>query len=148
MLSTEIAFLIAVAICLAVSGILSLTLHGPLRRLLTDMCGTEDRAKFWTMYVHILLFITPLITLIFGRNTGPFSPSIVFEIVDQIKWALLGLLGILFMIALGVACFMGSRDSLASRGEVDDLQRLLAKVDEIRAREMARHSPMTTEKIA
>ena len=147
MLDTEIAFAVSVVVCLALSGIIILLLHVPLRKLLTDICGTEDRAKFWTMYVDILLFFTPLLTVIFGRSTGPFTSSIIFQIVEQIKWALLGLVGVLFLIALGVACFMGSNDKLASRDEVDELQRLLEKVDEIRAREVARRSPKTSERM-
>lgn len=35
-------------------------LRKPLTRLLEDICGTADRARFWVTYTNLMLVITPL----------------------------------------------------------------------------------------
>jgi uncharacterized membrane protein YhaH (DUF805 family) len=35
----------------------------PLMRLLTDICGTVDRARFWTLYASVLLVVAPVLVV-------------------------------------------------------------------------------------
>jgi hypothetical protein len=65
-------------------------------------------------------------------------------VIDLLTWSLLGLIVAVFVIAMGVAAFIGTglpRTPIAiSPDQVNDLERLLAKVEEIRAREIVRRA--------
>ncbi len=70
-----IAFLIEVGLTLAVSLIAVVYFRRFLYRILVDLCGTEDRAKFWTTFTNILLVALPFISSlgyspILGPDTG------------------------------------------------------------------------------
>ena len=62
-------FLIEMLIGLGVSALVIFSLRQPLKDVLTDICGTEVRAKFWVMYTNLMLMITPLLSsIIFGKS--------------------------------------------------------------------------------
>lgn len=59
-MSTFLPFLIPVTCSLLISSAISAVIAHPLRRLLTDVCGTQERANFWMLYVLVLVFAVPL----------------------------------------------------------------------------------------
>jgi hypothetical protein len=62
-------FAIELVISIAISAIAILVVNKPLNRILIDVCGTEDRAKFWVVYSDLMLVITPILSiLIFGSS--------------------------------------------------------------------------------
>lgn len=67
---TEIyLFVIEILIGVGISTSVILALKQPLKDVLTDICGTEVRAKFWVMYTNLMLMITPLLSsIIFGKS--------------------------------------------------------------------------------
>lgn len=67
---TEIHFfIIEILISFVVSACVIYILNKPLQNVLTDICGTEIRAKFWVMYTNLMLVIAPLLTsIIFGKS--------------------------------------------------------------------------------
>ncbi len=67
---TEIyLFVIEMFIGLGISAIVIFALKQPLKDVLTDICGTEVRAKFWVMYTNLMLVITPLLSsIVFGKS--------------------------------------------------------------------------------
>ncbi len=72
-------FLIEVAVCLVASGILVVAITRPLRRLLTDVCGTLERANFWVVYCDAMIIIGPLVaSVLFGTSGEVFAPSVTF----------------------------------------------------------------------
>jgi len=132
----ELAFGIAAGVSLLLSGLVILYLHRPLYRILGDLCGTPERGGFWTALANIQFLLVPLVAVMLGRTVERTADSFFFLVVEQAKWSLLGLIAATFLVALGVAAFVGPSGILVTRPQVDDLQRLLAKVEEIRAREI------------
>lgn len=62
-------FLVEVFISLTAAGAVILFWSKSLRKILIDICGTEERAAFWLMYSNIMLAITPLLfVFMFGRS--------------------------------------------------------------------------------
>jgi hypothetical protein len=136
-MNNEIAFLLAVGITLLLSGLVVFYLRGPLQRVLRDLCGTDDRAAFWTSFANVFLFVMPLAAVLLGRNLGQAPDTLFFAVVEQAKWALLGLILALFLTAVGVAAFVWPRLELPlTRSEVDELHRLIEKIEQIRAQEI------------
>ncbi len=58
-------FIIEVVIALGVSGITAYVITTVLRDLLVDLCGDLTRAKFWARFTIIMLFLTPLMFVMF-----------------------------------------------------------------------------------
>lgn len=129
---------LTIVVTLAVIGLLWL----PLFRLLVDLCGNQERAIFWRNLSAIFLVLVPITALMLARDEFP-NANYAIAVVDQLRWALAGLIIALFLIALGVSAFIPhpSRATVAvNRDQVDELNRLLIKVDEIRAREIVRQA--------
>ena len=78
-------------------------LHRPLRSVLTDLCGTADRASFWCAFSNITLFLLPLLFMFDYRPEA--SNSIwLWSLAEIFKRGLLGLS--LTVVVLGIV--MGS----------------------------------------
>ncbi len=58
-------FIIEVVIALGVSGITAYVITTVLRDLLVDLCGDLTRARFWARFTIIMLFLTPLMFVMF-----------------------------------------------------------------------------------
>lgn len=62
-------FITEILIGLGISTFVIFALKQPLKDVLTDICGTKVRAKFWVMYTNLMLMITPLLSsIIFGKS--------------------------------------------------------------------------------
>lgn len=62
-----IIFTVEIALALLISAAAIATLNQPLRTLLGELCGTDQRSLFWTRYTHLMLVITPLfLVVLFG----------------------------------------------------------------------------------
>ncbi len=70
-----------------------------LRKILVDLCGTDDRAQFWTTFTNILLFALPIISALgFAPKTGLANPALV--IANQMRVNLLSFIFGLIIIGL------------------------------------------------
>ncbi|MGB0035335.1 MAG: hypothetical protein WBP79_07670 [Candidatus Acidiferrales bacterium] len=74
-------------------------LHGPLLKLLEDLCGTDDRAKFWLAFSNVTLILTPLLFALHHRPSANSTSNSVFELAGQLEIALMGLVA--SVIAMG-----------------------------------------------
>jgi hypothetical protein len=139
----EQAFLLALGAALAVSLLVVGLLWRPLRGILANLCGSETRAAFWTSYSAAVLVLAPLVAVMLGRGGPRGADSLLFQVIDQVQWGLLGLLAAMLVVALGVVAVAQPRSGTVhvSPDQMDDLQRLLAKVEEIRARNILRRVP-------
>lgn len=87
---------------LAVSAVT--VLARPLRTLLVDICGTEGRANFWTLYASVLLVLAPLLVvsapglLDAAARSGDFGPALQ----RALFYALVGIIGALVIMGYGV----------------------------------------------
>ena len=75
-------------------------LRRPLEKLLLELCGNRERAGFWTAFTAVALGLTPLIFAMGWRPSAESSLPAIFELADQLKWALIGLLSTLLILGL------------------------------------------------
>lgn len=98
-------FLVQIAVtlilCLAIVGYL----RQILRKVLIDLCGTEERAQFWTAFSNILLIVLPvIISLNYRPKAGNFE-ELFFEMAGKLGDNLGGLLFALVGIGIMVSFF-------------------------------------------
>lgn len=65
-----IVFLVEIGVGFIVGVAAILSLNKPLSLLLVELCGTKDRAAFWARYTNMMLFITPLLSVVLFANPG------------------------------------------------------------------------------
>ena len=137
----ETAFLIALGLTIVVSGIVVGVLHHPLRRMLGDGYKKDQNKVFWVRFAEVLLLLIPLTLLAVGGAAEIHKDgSFLLSVVQYAKWSLIGLVGAIFTMAAmigGVLRPMMSSVWVAPH-QVSDLERLIAKVEQIRSREVLR----------
>jgi TRAP-type mannitol/chloroaromatic compound transport system permease large subunit len=79
-------------------------LQRPLRSVLTDLCGTADRASFWGAFSNITLFLLPLLFLLGYRPEDAPGAAPLWSFAEVFERGLLGLA--LTVVVLGIV--MGS----------------------------------------
>ena len=67
-------------------------LRHPLEKILVELCGNQERARFWTAFSAVALILAPVIFAIACRPAPGSSSPAVFEFADQVKWGLIGLM--------------------------------------------------------
>jgi hypothetical protein len=122
----------------ATLGVLAIAyLREPLRRVLYDISRKRDHARFWASSAELLLLAVPLAFEMLLIDLGT-SDSPVFWVLHQLKWALLGLVAAVMVVSVGVL-MLGRSATVpvwVAPGDVDELNRLLSKVHEVRSREL------------
>ena len=99
------SFVIEVALTLIVSILLVRYLRPFLQRILIDLCGTEDRAQFWTAFCNILLLGLPAIFALNYRPEATDAQALFFEVVSKLSGNLGSFLVALIGIGLIVSFF-------------------------------------------
>ena len=98
---TEVlVFLVGLAATMGVVLVALLYLRNPLQILLTDLCGTKDRARFWAAFSNITLFLVPLALALDHQPDANGKQAAIFEISNQIESATLGL--VVSIVVMGV----------------------------------------------
>jgi hypothetical protein len=83
---------------LAMGAAVVLYLRRPLRNILVELCGNEERAEFWAAFSAVVVGVVPVIfAMACHPAPGPDTPA-VFELADQLKWGLIGLTGSVLML--------------------------------------------------
>jgi len=73
-------------------------LKPPLQNILTDLCGTPDRARFWAAFSNVALFLVPFVIALGNQPKAVNWQSSVFEISSQVECAIIGfVLSVLFL---------------------------------------------------
>ena len=60
-MSAALAFLAGLTATMGVVFVALLYLRNPLQDVLTDLCGTADRARSWTAFSNVTLFLVPFV---------------------------------------------------------------------------------------
>lgn len=68
--------------------------------VLSALCGATERARFWTAFSNITLFLVPVVLALSQRPAANDWPGAVFEISTQIEWGIVGF--VLSILILGV----------------------------------------------
>lgn len=78
-------------------------LRRPLEKILLELCGNQERAGFWTAFSAVSLGLMPVIFAIGCHPApGPRSPA-VFELAEQLKWGLIGLMSTVLVLGWMIA---------------------------------------------
>jgi hypothetical protein len=104
-MNTIFSYLIEVALTLIICGLLVGYLRPFLKKILIDLCGTEDRAQFWTAFSNILLIGLPLILALSYKPEADNVENLLFEALGRLGGNLGGLLLALVGIGFIVAFF-------------------------------------------
>jgi hypothetical protein len=99
-MSVETTFFVGSAIAMGIVLAVIWYLRKPLQAILTELCGKPERARFWSAFSHVTLFLIPLIAVLSRGTELPFRQSGVFAISEQIKAGMTGL--VCSVVTLGV----------------------------------------------
>ena len=108
-MTASILFLSGLAASLGVSLAIVVYLRGPLRPILVELCGTTERAAFWSAFTNISITLVPLMFALQYTPESKGEPSAILEIAAQLKWALAGLLAIVVMVGWILSRFIRQR---------------------------------------
>ena len=100
-----LSFIIEVLISLIISALVVGYLRPHLRKVLIDLCGTEDRAQFWSAFSNILLIGMPMILALNYKPEANSIEGLFFQILSKIGGNFAGMLFALIGIGFIVAFF-------------------------------------------
>lgn len=100
-----LSFLIEVTLTLAASALIVRYLYPYLKKILVDLCGTEDRAQFWAAFSNILLLGVPVIFALGYRPQTGIAEELFFEVLRRLGENLAGMLFAVITVGLVVAFF-------------------------------------------
>jgi len=93
---------LTVVVCFSVVGYLK----PHLLKILVDLCGTEPRANFWMAFSNVTLVLVPVIfAMQYNPDLTEHKPM-VFGLIYQFKWALIGLAGSVLCVGFVISKFI------------------------------------------
>lgn len=99
-----IAFATEVLLTFTVCSLIFKYLRPFLNRILIDLCGTEDRATFWTVFSNILLVGFPVLISLMYRPETVEMQELFFEITHRTSGNIISfmvtLVGIGFIVSV------------------------------------------------
>jgi hypothetical protein len=104
-MNTILPFVVEVALTGVISAAIIAYLRPFLRKVLVDLCGTEDRAQFWTAFCNLVLIGMPVIFALYYRPEATNLEELFFEIAGKLSGNLAGLLSGLIGVGLMVSFF-------------------------------------------
>jgi hypothetical protein len=104
-MNTLLAFTIEIGLTVLSCALITGYLRPHLKRVLLDLCKTEDRAQFWTAFSNILLIGAPLIIALGFRPEASTFEATAFEIIGRLSGNLAGYLSALIGIGIIVSFF-------------------------------------------
>ena len=104
-MNTIIFFLVQIVLTLIIVFLIVGYLRPFLKRILVDLCGTEERAQFWTAFSNILLIGLPLIFALNYRPESVNAEELFFNLAGKLSGNLGGLLVALIGIGIIVSFF-------------------------------------------
>lgn len=104
-MNTIFFFLLEVTLTLSISMLVFRYLRPFLVRILVDLCGTEERAQFWTVFSNIILVGLPLLIALTYQPEANKAEDLFFEITHRISGNMLGFLFALITTGFIVSVF-------------------------------------------
>jgi hypothetical protein len=99
-MNAGIVFLVGLGSTMGIVLVALLYLRNPLQIILTDLCGTTDRARFWRAFSNITLFLVPLAIALDHQPDAIVKQAAIFEISGQIECATIGF--VVSVVVMGV----------------------------------------------
>jgi hypothetical protein len=94
-----LAFLIAAAVALAIAAGVVWALARPFHAVVVDLCGTAERARFWTAYVSVLFVLAPLLAVSFASLQAGVTG---LNLIGAVFWSVLALFAALLVFGFNV----------------------------------------------
>lgn len=104
-MNTILSFLIQIVLTLIIVSLIVGYIRPFLKKVLVDLCGTEDRAQFWTAFSNILLIGLPLLFAMRYRPEAANIEDLFFNLAGRLSGNLGGLLLALVCIGIIVSFF-------------------------------------------
>ena len=141
MRSDELATFLALATAIVLSSLVILRFRKSWREILLNRKIPAGFADFWAVYTQFLVIFLPVIGVLLARPSAASQASILSMWLDQMLWGLVGMVAAVLLSAFAVGAFIPSIPTInVSAEQGDDLNRLLARVEEIRARDILRRT--------
>lgn len=99
-------FLANVGAATAASAAVVVYLRPHLISILTDLCGTGERANFWAAFSNVTLILVPLIFAMDYRPEVRRGAGLVFEIGAQLEYVLIGLVVTVVLLGIVIGSFI------------------------------------------
>ncbi len=100
-------FLIGVASTFLAASTVILCLRPSLKAVLQDLCGTGERARFWTDFSTVTLVLMPLIFALEHRPSPGDGWQSVFGVSEMLREALVGLMAAVFGLGFVLSLYIG-----------------------------------------
>ena len=139
-MSAEANLIVALVITVGSSLGLVRLLWRYLDPVLADYCGNSQRGRVWALLCAALIICLPLFALTLDLRPAEPLPSWLFHVMAHLRWPLMALVLATLIVSGIVLAVHIPRDVPLSRADIDDLKRLLDKVQEVRAREILSRS--------
>lgn len=104
-MNTIVSFLAQITLTLIIVSLTVGYLRPHLKKVLLDLCGTEERVQFWTTFSNILLIGLPLIFSLNYRPEAANTEELFFNLAGKLSGNLGGLLVALIGIGIIVSFF-------------------------------------------
>ncbi len=104
-MNTIVSFLTQITITILIVSLIVGYLRPHLKKVLLDLCGTEERAQFWTVFSNILLIGLPLIFALNYKPEFTNSENLFFNLAGQLSDNLGGLMLALVCVGIIVSFF-------------------------------------------
>jgi hypothetical protein len=131
MMGATISFVAAALLTLLFSAVIVAVLWRSLLAILIDLCGTQTRARYWCCYSSIVFFLVPLCAVLLGRTTAANSEPFLFQVADQLRWGMLGLIAALVVVSVCLSAYIKERIVTDRK---TDLDRLSTKMEQLRSK--------------
>src|SRR5262245_780410 len=135
-MSAELSFSVSLAITLAVTAAAVHFLWRYVEPALSDYAGNRVRGRCWAMICTSIVILVPLLVLTFDLDASPETRSLLFAVVARVRWPLLSLFFAALVVAAITLSMHAPREVPLTRTELDDLKRLVDKIEKVRAREL------------
>jgi hypothetical protein len=99
-------FVLGLAVTFVATLVVVVYLQGYLRAVLVDLCGTVERANFWTAYSNVTLLLTPLIFAMHFRPEAAAMQPVAFALSAQVEAALAGLVFSIIVLGFVLKAFI------------------------------------------
>lgn len=116
-MSIVTTFLIGLGLTLGSAVLVVAYLQGPLKTILIDLCGTVERARFWTAFSNVTLTPVPLIFALHHHPESGSFQSLVFELGVQLEGALTGLVVSVVVLGFVLSAFIPRRPAQPVKGD-------------------------------
>ena len=104
-MNTIFFFILEVTLTFSICMLVFRYMRPFLTRILIDLCGTEERAQFWTVFSNIILVGLPLLISLTYQPESSQAEELFFEITHRISGNMLGFLFSLLGVGLIVSVF-------------------------------------------